>query len=276
MKRFFIIALAFFTLSGTINAQKKKDKNSTNRKELKWDWDGTKSGNATIDKYLFEIDTLYNRVITYKDSIDCFNMCYDTLYVNDKIYVMAHMSDSEGRLVSRSRVNWQCAEAYTQGTNIILDMTNAGLSSASAALALPELGLNAFKFGKYVKGGPAVISEGIKAIKEVRGKWLTNSRNWKSMKDGALPDAAVIGYDGFSDNVIKKLNKCYYIKEINEENQDYAEIIEIRKNKTPEQIAAEAEAIAKQIEAGIVLPEDETKQKEDLPNLDDVMREMGA
>ena len=236
---------------------------------MKWEWDGTKSGNTTIDDYLVNIDTLYTKVQAYKDEMSSFEFKFDTLYINEKVYVMTHMVDAEGKLVSRSRVNWQCAQAYAEGTQIILDMTNAGLSSASAALALPQLGLKALSFGKYVKGGPVIIEQGVKAIKEVRGAYMRSSRQWKAMKDGAIEDASSIGYAGFTDDVVKKLNKCYYIKPMEQDDPEYAETIKRFTGKTPEEIVRENEEFARQIAAATELPEDKTRRLDQLPKVPD-------
>lgn len=244
-------------------------------KEVKWDWDGTKSGNEKIDNYLVNIDTLYDKVQAYKESMGSFDMKDDTLYMNDKVYVMTHMESNTGELVSRSRVNWQCAQAGLEGGLIILDMTNASLSSASVALELPKLGLKALKFGKYVKGGPAVISEGIKSIKAIRGQYMSNSRKWKSMKDGAIQDPSTIGYEGFTESVVKKLNKCYYIKEIREDDPEYAEIIARYKAKDPESIAQENKDLAEKLDSSTVLPEEKNKEMDELPDLEKEMEKDG-
>lgn len=265
MKKLLLMALALLVVGSQLQVSAAKEKKE--KKGLKWEWDGTKSGNATIDNYLDSIDVAYKRVQEYKNTMDSYELKYDTLMINGKYYMMAHMVNGEGQLVSHSRVNWQCAEAYAQGGLITLEMTNAGLGSANAALALPELGLKAIKFAKYVKGGPAVISEGVKSIKAVRGKWVANSRKWKSMKEGAI-DASTIKYDGFTPDVVKKLNKCYYIREIKEDSPEYQEIVNYFKNKSQEEIAQDAEAKAKEIADGTMLPEDKSKSLDKEPDLD--------
>ena len=254
MKKVLLIALALLAMSSQMEVSAKKEK-----KGLKWEWDGTKSGNATIDQYLLQIDTLYNKVKDYQNSIDAYVLNDTILLLNNKYYQIAWMEDSQGRILTRGTVNWQCVEAYTVGANIILDMANAGLGSATAALELPNLGLKAFKFGKYVKGGPAVISEGTKAIKAVRGKWIANSRLWKSMKDGAIKDPKTIGYDGFSDSFIEKLNKCFYIKEIKADDPNYQVVEETEKNKSAEELSEMSKGWTDKMEQATILPEEKSK-----------------
>lgn len=265
MKKLFLLALALLTMGSQVGVSAAKKE----KKGLKWEWDGTKSGNETIDKYLLEIDTLYNKVQEYQKSIDSYVMKDTTLQLNGKWYQIAWMEDSQGQILTRATVNWQCVQAYALGANIILDMTNAGLGSATATMALPELGLKALKFGKYVKGGPAVISEGTKAIKTVRGKWLANSRQWKAMKDGAIEDPTTIGYDGFSASFIEKLNKCFYIKEVKEDDPTYQEIVKKNEGKSADEIAKDASGWTSQMEQATVLPEDKSKALDETPNLEE-------
>lgn len=277
MKKILLIALALLTLgSQGAMAQKKEKKEKKTKKELKWDWDGTLSKNEEIDKYLLTIDTLWNKVQAYKQDFGTYQM-RDTTFYNDKtqkLYRMAWMTDEAGNLMSRARINWQFAQAYAEGTLIVLDMTNAGLMSANAALTLPKLGLGALTFGKYVKGGPAVISEGTKTIKAIRGLCINNSRTWKEMKDGAVEDAASIGIEGFNTTVVEKLNKCFYIKEIQQDAPEYTEIITHYRNMTPEEIANEGLAIAQYVENSTEMPEDKSKTLNELPDLDKEMESL--
>ena len=215
MNKLFIVTLALLTFGSQLQVQAAKDKKQ--KKELKWDWDGkTLSGNAEIDTYLKKIDTLYNKVNTYKDGIESYTMAPPTQFTleDGNTYEICYMTNKEGQLVTRGTVNWQCVQAIMQGTNIVLDMTNAGLLSAGAALALPNLGLKALSFSKYVKGGPAVISAGTKAIKDVRKKWIKNSQRWKEVKQDAVPNAKSLKIPGMTDALAEKLDKCVYIKKV--------------------------------------------------------------
>lgn len=268
MKKILFLALAMLTLGSQMYVSAaKKDK-----KEIKWEWDGTTSGNETIDKYLMKIDTLYYKVRDYKDNLEQYQLKDTVVCINGKYYELNWMEDSQGQLLTRGSVNWQCVQAVTMGANIVLDMTNAGLGSATAALALPQLGLKALKFAKYVKGGPAVIQSGIESIKAVRGKWVGNSRKWKAVKDGAISDPTKIG---FSPAVAEKLNKCYYVKEITTESPDYEEVVKKFTGKTPEELAQEANGVANDIAKATVLPEDKSKSLDQMPSDDDLEKELG-
>jgi len=270
MKKVFLIMLAMLTfgfLTETSAANKKE-------KTVKWEWDGTKSENETIDNYLVQIDTLYRNIQEYKNNFDSYTMKDTTLSINGKYYQIAWMEDSEKNVMTRGSVNWQCVEAYTLGARAILDMTQAGLGTASATAALPSLGLKAFKFAKYVKGGPAVISEGINTIKALRGKWIGNSRKWKAIHDGAVEDPNSIGLTDFTPEVVEKLNKCYYIKEIKEDSPVYTDVVKRFTGKTPEEIAQENTVFATEIAQATILPEDKSKMLDDIPDLDEELEKM--
>lgn len=232
MRKVLMIALALLTLGSQMEvAAEKKEKKE--KKALKWDWDGqTLSGNEKIDTYIKTIDTLYNKVNSYVDSISKYEMKIKPFEHNGDEYEVAYMIDEEGKMVTRGTVNWQCAQAIIQGTNIVLDMTNAGLLSANAALTLPELKLKAIKFAKYVKGGPAVIAAGTKAIKDVRKKWLSNARRWKDIKVDAIADPKSLNYEGMDDALAEKLDKCAYIRKI------------AKVSETKQQAKTEGEALA--------------------------------
>ena len=69
MKKILLMVLAMLTIGSQLNVcAAKKDKKEG--KGLKWEWDGTKSGNANIDKYLLQIDTLYHKVQEYQNSLE--------------------------------------------------------------------------------------------------------------------------------------------------------------------------------------------------------------
>ena len=267
MKKFMFIALAMLTLGSQVQiAAEKKEKAKKEKKELKWEWDGTKSNNETIDKYLVTIDSLYNRVLSYRDSINAYELKDTVITVNGVDYIFAYMLNPEGKYVTRGQVNWQCAQALMEGVNLVLDMTNAGLESANAALALPSLGLNAFKFGKYVKGGPAVIAQGVKTIKTIRGTWIKNSQDWKDMKAAALSADEVAKLGIFSDDALKKLNKCFYVKPVTETDPKYTEVRTRQESKSQDELNKEAKQVANWIASTEQTPDDKSKELDDISN----------
>ena len=271
MKKILIIALALFTLGTALQAATMAKKDKKEKKELKWEWDGTLSGDTVIDNYLRNIDTLYRNVIEYRETITAYDFRTDTLEINGKHYVLAYMLNKDGNFVTRGTVNWQCAQAVMNAVNIALDMTNASLSSATAALALPGLGLKAFSFGKYVKGGPAVIAQGLKTVKTMRGQWLDNSRTWKDLKKGAIADPSTLNY--FDAAALEKLNKCCYLKEIVQTDPTYQAVVESQETKSTEQREADAKAAAELLSKTAIAPEVAGQQADDISD-DALMKAM--
>ncbi|MBE6248434.1 MAG: hypothetical protein E7106_04180 [Prevotella sp.] len=271
MKKILFIALALLTMGSQMEVSAAKKE----KKGLKWEWDGTKSGNETIDNYLVQIDTLYRNLQAYQNAAtNTFEYKADTLEIDGKPYILARMIDKgTGQIVTRGRVNWEFANAIMQGTSIVLAMTNAGLGSANAALALPQLGLKALKFGKYVKGGPTIISEGIKTIKVVRANYATDYQQWKGLKTGAVEDPSKLNIQGIDDDLVKKLNKCCYLTEIKEADPSYDKIQEVLKNKSDEEKAQESQTAFNDIKQATMAEEDAKKNREDDSD-DAFMKEM--
>lgn len=265
MKKFMFIALAVLTLGSQVQiAAQKKEKSKKEKEELKWEWDGTKSNNETIDKYLVTIDSLYNRVLSYRDSINAYEYKDTMITIGGENYIFAYMLNPEGQYVTRGQVNWQCAQALMEGVNLVLDLTNAGLGSVNAALALPSLGLNALKFGKYVKGGPAVITQGVKMVKIIRGTWIGNSKHWKEMKADAMSAEEVAKLGIFSNDAVKKLNKCFYVKKLPSTDPTYQKEIKRQLSKSQDELDEEAKKFAAEVAQTLQTSEDKSKELDDI------------
>jgi hypothetical protein len=245
---------------------------SKEKKKYEWNWDGTKSGNADFDEYLFKVDTLWTKIKTYHETMDQFTYKEDTLSIDGKYYVVAYMLTDEGQYVTRSTVNWQFSEAILQSSQIVLDATDAALLTATATMALPNLGLNALSFSKYLKGGPVVIGRGTGEMKTVWSLRKQQAKRWKAMKKDAV-DPSTLPLE-LTESQVKLLNKCAFIKEYNETSEEYQVISEVQKNKTEEQLQAEKDAFANSLASATILPEDESKTLDDLSD-DDLDKEIG-
>ena len=85
MKKILLMVLAMLTIGSQLNVcAAKKDKKEG--KGLKWEWDGTKSGNANIDKYLLQIDTLYHKVQEYQNSLEGLEIKEDTFTTGSWVF----------------------------------------------------------------------------------------------------------------------------------------------------------------------------------------------
>ena len=242
--------------------QQKKEKATKQKEAYVWDWDGTRSGNEAFDSYLDAVTTIWNSIESYEKEFAQYNYNTDTLTINGKYYLLAYMDDGKGNMVTRSQVNWQVYNSILAATGIVTNAATTSLLTASATAALPSLGFSgAAKFAKYIKGGPMVIGKGMKEIGAIAKSNKANARTWKAMKTAAI-DPATLGY--FSEETIEKMNKCCYIKEVVETDPEYEEIKTIQTSKTEDQLQAEAAAMSSTFENAVVLPEDASK------NLDDI------
>ncbi len=225
-----------------------------------WDWDGTRTGNQTFDTYLDDVTKIWNEIEVYEKTFAKFTYHVDTMAYNDKYYLLAYMTDSVGNIVTRSQVNWQVYHSVLSATNIVLDATTASLSTATATLELPNLGLNAFTYAKYVKGGPMVIAKGMKEIGAIAKVNKANARSWKAMKTAAV-DPATFGC--FDEETVKAMNKCCFFKEVVETDPEYTAIESVQATKTPEELKAEADRIGNTFAEATILPEDKNQSLDD-------------
>ena len=81
MKKILFVALALCTLSSAVYAQKKDKKEKKEKKPIEWTWDGTRSGNASVDNYLVTIDTLWTQIQSYSEELDTYQFQSDTLTI---------------------------------------------------------------------------------------------------------------------------------------------------------------------------------------------------
>lgn len=244
LKTMFGVALAALMgacilLPSNVQAQKKKKE----KKAYEWKWDGELSGNETVDGYLLSCDTLWTEIQSYRKDIDQFDYVEDTLTIHDKTYLVVHLENKEGQIFTTGTANWQLFQSVMSGLNIVLSSTQIGLQTASATLSLPQLGLKALSFGKYVKAGPNIIGIGMKEIKGIVEQRRYQWGQWKQAKEGAV-DAETIDWASLglsAEMPVDKLKKCFFIKEVTPQAENYEEIITIQQNKTDEQKKADME-----------------------------------
>ena len=89
------------------------------------------------------------------------------------------------------------------------------------------------------------------------------------MKDGAIENPSTIGFDGFTPEVVEKLNKCYYIKLITEDSPEYSEVVKRFTGKTPKEIAQDNNNFVNELSNATILPKDKSKALDEAPNLED-------
>lgn len=249
-----------FLVPDSVQAKKKKEK-----KKYEWKWDGELSGNETVDQYLLSCDTLWTKIQNYREQIDQFDYKEDTLrFINGAdttIYLAVHLENKEGQLFSKGVANWQLAQSIMSGVSIVLESTQIGLQTASATLALPQLGLGAISFAKYVKAGPNIIAIGMKEIKEIVQQRKYQWGQWKQAKEGAIEDLSTIDWSsleqaGAAKISIDNLNKCFFIKKIEPQSETWTQMQTVLMNKTQEEMDADNKNFAMTTN----MPEDTTKK----------------
>lgn len=137
--KFALLFICMLVAVPSVYAKDKKEKKE--KKEFEWTWDRTLSGNESMDGYLLAVDSIWYKMQDLKSMVETYTYKEDTICVNGKYYLAAHMEDAEGQYVTRGTVNWQLFNTIMLSTNIVLDATNVGLQTATASLALPSLGL---------------------------------------------------------------------------------------------------------------------------------------
>lgn len=262
MKKIFSYCLLVIVSMSSLQVKAaKKEKNLKAEKEpYVWDWDGIPSGNEVFDAYLSAVTIVWNDVETYEKTFAQYNYNIDTITINGRYYLLAYMDDGKGNMITRNQVNWQVYNSVLAATQIVVNATSTSLLTAEATVALPALGMKAVKFAKYIKGGPMVIAKGMKEIGAIAKVNKANAKSWKAMKTAAI-DPASLGY--FSEEMVKKMNKCCYLKEIVETDPEYSVIETIQAAKSSEQLQEEAEKVGNTFETANVLPEDANQSLDD-------------
>ncbi len=258
--KFALLFICMLVAVPSVYAKDKKEKKE--KKEFEWTWDKTLSGNESMDSYLQAVDSIWYKMQDLKSMVETYTYKEDTICVDGKYYLAAHMEDAEGQYVTRGTVNWQFFNTIMLSADIVLDATNVGLQTATASLALPSLGLKSLSYAKYLKAGPKVLGMATTGVKDVWKKTKAQSKRWSGMKKESV-DLESVGWT-LSDQQKDVINKCIYIIEIKDVDEEYTTIKEIFSNKTEDQIKAEQEKYLKDLASATVLPEDEKKSLDKL------------
>ena len=257
-------------MPASMNAQNNKKKKKA-KKEFVWDWDHVKSGNEDVDEYLLACDTLWNDITQYQENITAYEFKEDTFKLGDKYYVMAWMQTKDNALLTKSAANWQLVESITSGVSIVANSVQIAAQTATATISLPSLGLKALSYGKYVKAGPIIIGKAGKEIKEIVLLRKEQMKKWKAMRQDAIEPATL--FPDMDPNLLNKLSKSYFIKELKPEEAGYDEIKTIMEQKSPEELAQDQKEWLAALEAKTELPEDAQKTLND--DDDAFMKEAG-
>lgn len=254
-----MLILAMFVVLPSCAQKKKKEKKE--KKPYEWTWDRTLSGDKIVDEYLLSVDSIWYQMKEVNEINNRYSFKVDTIKVGADYYTLAYMLTPEGKLVTRGTVNWAFTSIVFQSTDIVAKAALVAVQTAGATLSLPNLGLKALSYGKYVKGGAIVLGMAAKGIKEMWGTAVANAKRWNAMKKGAI-DPTTIGYQ-LTDHQIENINKCAFLKKIEPTSPEYTEIHDVQSKKTEEQLAADLNA-SMTVLSGEQEPAQEGKQLDEL------------
>lgn len=239
-------------------------KDNKEKKPFQWTWDKKLSGEKNVDEYLLSVDSIWDKMQNLAGMLETYTYKEDTISINGKYYLAAHMEDSKGNYVTRATVNWQFVESITLSFDIVTRATIVGLQTATATMSLPSLGMKALSYAKYVKAGPKILGLAGTGIKDIWTKRKQQASRWSGMKKSAV-DMSTLGIT-LTDKQKETYNKSMYLIEINDASEDYTVVKEKLTNKSQEQLDKERDAFLAQLENANVLPSDASKS---LDNLDE-------
>lgn len=190
MKRIFRIAFAVAIITVFLcpvdSAAQRRRRDRSESEPFQWVMPPL-SGNESVDLYLKSCDDTWNQTLEWTKSLTMYHI--DTTYVkgDDGVtYKAFSLVDQNGERRSTSRVILQNIDLVLVGTNLILSMTDVGLGMASATLSLPELGLKAFEYGKYLKQGAQLLRECGQEVGRIVKEKKAETAAIKSMKQNAV------------------------------------------------------------------------------------------
>lgn len=196
MKRFFAlvacaIVVSLVMPSSAFAQKKKKEKNE----KAPYEWVMPElSGNETFDEYLLKCDTLYNKIQSYSNDSIVFYEVAEITVIDEKGEkdTKYQVVDAEGNLRSSNLAFKQNLDIIMAYPEIALDMTSMVAYTVSATAALPNLGLKALSYGKYIKAGKKIVELGGKEMKVIYKKSRAQAKQIKALKAGKIDEVKAL------------------------------------------------------------------------------------
>ncbi len=207
MKVMALVAIVSLGSSIDLQAQKKekKAKEKKEKKEFVWELPAL-TKNEDFDKYLLTCDTLYHEINKYCENIAFYTV--KKIEVKDENgnileskYKVVDTTDNN-RIRGTQEALVQLADIILTGTNLLLDIANISLLSATATTALPELGaMNALTYAKYLKAGPKIVQMGTQEIKQIIESCKAQAKVVKDYKNGFTEAGELKNVQGDASNL---------------------------------------------------------------------------
>jgi len=178
-KLLFVLLAGLMIWPLSIEAKEKKKKED---KTIEWEMPEL-TGVADVDSFLVCCDALYKRYKSFEEEIPYYTpkKIYDTTTGDSLVYIV-----DKDNVIRSSDMAWsQYLTAGASGVTLTTDFAIITTSTALATTALPQLGLGAFKYGKYIKIGsklaiecPKMIAQIFKDFKEQKRKIREYKQNY--------------------------------------------------------------------------------------------------
>jgi hypothetical protein len=169
-----------------------KQESPQNKKEKKpkvvvdFDWEKIRpkqlSGVEDMDKYILYCDTVWERILTYRESITFFKL--DTFYSPKDDCMLILMRDEKGNVQSKWRTLLQRLNIGYAGALIGLDGITINLLATNAGLSVVNNPLLAFNYSKCLTGGPVIAGIAIGEVKEIARSAKNQANQIKQLQAG--------------------------------------------------------------------------------------------
>lgn len=189
MKKLFIIILSAL-VAGIVLPQQAQAAKKDKKEKKPYVWEMPKlTENKEFDEYLLKCDTMNTRIRQYCENITFYEVAaIETTDDKGEKEVFYQVVDSANQVRSANKAFLQNMDLVLSGTAIITDMALITTYTASATAALPQLGMKALSYGKYLKAGPKIVEYGMKEIKDITKKARSQAKDIKKLKKGVTDD----------------------------------------------------------------------------------------
>ncbi len=181
----------------------KKEKKKKAKKEIEWVMPEL-TGNEVFDDFLKQCDSLYLRMQNFEKEVPFYEVRkIKDITTGDSCYAVV---DSLGNIRSSSKAFEQYLSASLTATTLVADFAIITMSTASATLELPALGLKALSYGKYIKtGGELAIQCPVK-LKEMIERFNVQRKAIRAYKQNFDEETGKIKDPNINPDTLTDLN----------------------------------------------------------------------
>ena len=172
-----------------------------------------------IDDYLLTCDTIIRNLKAIDENLLWYKVQKVQVTENDgSISETYHIVDQNGNFRGKNEALKQTLDVISVCLLLPLEAANIGLQTPLYTVALPKLGLSAFKYGKYTKLGPQLAARCTTDVVDILKKLRKQGKAIRALKkltdeNGKLtdPNIDVSSYEGLEEfteaNPMEKTSK---------------------------------------------------------------------